>query len=1359
MRFKLFLIGLLLLIPSLSWGALAPAIEVRSDGASPETTVEVGEEVYFSGSGTTYDGDAQLLGLARYEWDFGDGYYFRFDPAVVSVTRSGIDVLHYFMSPGEKTVTMSTKIFAGFNPDGNPQSFLSKYSYGTLLGMGTTKTAIANGEFKYVINGTTYTLAANAVGTAPGSDVIQKTKYGAVALDVGTDGVIHVIEAASNADGYTGWADAVAGIPAVAADHVRMGTVAVCGTKKAFTFGITEFDDPLISKNIVPSSRQSVGTSVWSFDVGGTLYTLPQNLIGYPVGDDVIPAGKYGAIALDVGADLVVHTIEATDNATGYTSEIFARDGLPDVAENHVRMGTVNISKSDGDFTCGLTSLSAINVRTVFLSVESTPIASGTDTAVITVTGKTPIEGFEIQRANLNNRTAQYLYIQIPAAYVGNTTQLKVSLIGDTTGTEQLLLKTSNLTAEETLLFTHSGRAADNYVIQAELLDSNGDRIVIDATTEGVWRDKFVRTHTAETDPTVSIDENNSIKISGEFFFPIGPFMAKALELADWKNNAGSTAAFTEGYYDDHTPTTFESYLDSATTAGVYIAGPGRGDYPVDWSGYLANRWMFNHDPDLIEAYITANKDHAALLLWQWQDEPNKGGSPQKIDPPVLAAWSYLAHSNDPNHPATNIFIGQSWSKYYTQQPNQYDYLESADYFGGKKWMQDLFGYDIYPMKYRYHATINMINYPDMGPYSVYLDALDRAHTSNKNLAPVYMTINPGADTGYIVGTTHSGEQVYSEAWMNVIHGVKSIMWFPLCGTGCVSSGVEYIRWDAMKKFSDQMNGVLALKDIVLAAPPTTTRVTDNSNPTNSHNAAYNGNRVDIMERTSGAELWIFAARVTEPDWITGIYYLGTEATTITTTFTVTDLLATDTVTVVDENRTITHGDGWFQDDFDKNEVHIYKITTDAPGADTTDPVVNAFSIPETYEALELPITTFQCSDAVGVTHYLINEVASEPAGNDASWATSAQTTYTFADRGAKTLYAWCKDAAGNISTSKSDTTTLTTPNYDVAITIGTGCSVSPVTTQSIAQGSTASFTVSPQVGYEVSSVSGCGGTWSASPYETAAITEPCTVTTVCMPTLGDSIVSTSVGTGCAVLPSADQTVIDGSSLIYTVGRSTGYDLLNVTGCGGTLLGNEYTTDYITENCTIELTCGGHVATIGSGGTMTLGAGGSGGGSTCSPTTDKLGTTNTGGSPPYIAKNTAFCSLYTPSCYGSLKKAYAAHSGTLASSGKVCVYSDDGDSIANVGDLKIGCSGDISSGSTEWAYSDMDGGTLASGSYWVCFAVKSDADNTFALDKSATTVPAAYKPVSGMYASPPDNLTGYTTFSGAGYSMYVTVGP
>jgi len=131
---RLFLILLILLIPSLAWGALVPAIEVRSAN-TPTTTVEVGEEVYFSASGTTYDGTAALLGLARYEWDFGDGYYLRHDPAYPTVTRSGIAATHYYMAPGEYTVTMSTKIFAGFNSNGDPSSLVGTTSPGKMLGI------------------------------------------------------------------------------------------------------------------------------------------------------------------------------------------------------------------------------------------------------------------------------------------------------------------------------------------------------------------------------------------------------------------------------------------------------------------------------------------------------------------------------------------------------------------------------------------------------------------------------------------------------------------------------------------------------------------------------------------------------------------------------------------------------------------------------------------------------------------------------------------------------------------------------------------------------------------------------------------------------------------------------------------------------------------------------------------------------------------------------------------------------------------------------------------------------------------------------------------------------------------------
>jgi hypothetical protein len=110
------------------------------------------------------------------------------------------------------------------------------------LAIGSTATAVSNVIFSYKVNGVSYIETANAVGTAPGNDVIPQSTYGAVALDIGADGTIDVIEAGDNATGYASAALAIAGIAAVAADHVRMGTVTVTKSDGAFTFGTTNLD-------------------------------------------------------------------------------------------------------------------------------------------------------------------------------------------------------------------------------------------------------------------------------------------------------------------------------------------------------------------------------------------------------------------------------------------------------------------------------------------------------------------------------------------------------------------------------------------------------------------------------------------------------------------------------------------------------------------------------------------------------------------------------------------------------------------------------------------------------------------------------------------------------------------------------------------------------------------------------------------------------------------------------------------------------------------------------------------------------------------------------------------------------------
>jgi hypothetical protein len=107
------------------------------------------------------------------------------------------------------------------------------------LAIGSTVQNVSNLIFMYTVAGVVYTKAAGAVGVAPGNDVVPQNKYGAVALDIGVDGTIDVIEAADNATGYNTAPLAIAGLAAPGAGHVRMGTVTAMKSDGAFTFGTT----------------------------------------------------------------------------------------------------------------------------------------------------------------------------------------------------------------------------------------------------------------------------------------------------------------------------------------------------------------------------------------------------------------------------------------------------------------------------------------------------------------------------------------------------------------------------------------------------------------------------------------------------------------------------------------------------------------------------------------------------------------------------------------------------------------------------------------------------------------------------------------------------------------------------------------------------------------------------------------------------------------------------------------------------------------------------------------------------------------------------------------------------------------
>lgn len=96
---------------------------------------------------------------------------------------------------------------------------------------------------------------------------------------------------------------------------------------------------------------------------------------------------------------------------------------------------------------------------------------------------------------------------------------------------------------------------------------------------------------------------------------------------------------------------------------------------------------------------------------------------------------------------------------------------------------------------------------------------------------------------------------------------------------------------------------------------------------------------------------------------------------------------------------------------------------------DVAAPTVTAFTLPATATSLTVPVTALTATDSVGVTGYLLTEASEIPSVTDSHWTTTPTSSFTFANAGAKTLNAWAKDAAGNISAGLSATVTITLPD------------------------------------------------------------------------------------------------------------------------------------------------------------------------------------------------------------------------------------------------------------------------------------------------------------------------------------------
>jgi hypothetical protein len=98
---------------------------------------------------------------------------------------------------------------------------------------------------------------------------------------------------------------------------------------------------------------------------------------------------------------------------------------------------------------------------------------------------------------------------------------------------------------------------------------------------------------------------------------------------------------------------------------------------------------------------------------------------------------------------------------------------------------------------------------------------------------------------------------------------------------------------------------------------------------------------------------------------------------------------------------------------------------------DNTSPAVTSFAIPAAHNTLVVPISAFVATDDFGVTGFLVRESdVPAPLAGDADWTLTAPASFAFLTPGAKTLFAWAKDAAGNISTAASASVTITLTTF-----------------------------------------------------------------------------------------------------------------------------------------------------------------------------------------------------------------------------------------------------------------------------------------------------------------------------------------
>ncbi|MBN2582879.1 MAG: hypothetical protein JXL80_07390 [Planctomycetes bacterium] len=486
----------------------------------------------------------------------------------------------------------------------------------------------------------------------------------------------------------------------------------------------------------------------------------------------------------------------------------------------------------------------------------------------------------DLDHADFHARLGITIYVHVGEGAGGKS--LKAVLTSDK-GLEKTIAEKKGLKGVEPVTLILRELPAAKYTLAISLSDGR----------------KAVRTWEKPYDgaPRVGVDENNAICVEGKPFFPVCPWcVTDESEIKEWSPYINTLHGM--GFKKDQwTLDGFRKVLDLAAKHNMKVIGPVRGSYWPRGGAETGTCYYKNEagkkvkekiaDHVAMAEYVEVLKNHPALLLWNWHDEPELDNGDNCNPPEEVRKWTLLAHEHDSQHPVmlnTGGKFARPMDNWAIAHIKRYTYEFNGIPGPQKVLLADVISQDYYPVE-----SGNDPNYP--GTFETMCTSMDRMVQWNRNLT-AFLACVETCDIRADGDAPPTPAELRLICWGNIIHGARGLTWF------------HYFNPTPKENFAEMAR---FLKQITALTPAVCA-------------AKYEGDiekketadgRVDFMATELDGQIYVFAANVLRK---------ATKAT-FTLDF------AAKKVEVVDENRTVAAKGKTFTDSFEPLAVHIYRIS------------------------------------------------------------------------------------------------------------------------------------------------------------------------------------------------------------------------------------------------------------------------------------------------------------------------------------------------------------------------------------------------------------------------------------------------